>query len=180
MNSLFRSLFFLVLSGGLALASPATDAPAPVAVAPRPLAPDDLDGVSPASLPIANAMVLEQIRSMPTGGGYSASHAATVVLGASVRPVPGGLRVDAAQAQPSYCSGATYLVFLKTVNALQRTGEVTLDLPTANALRSTASATARASGDAGTPMDPAPRASSTNWTSAGTSPASPRRCPVIS
>ena len=38
-----------------------------------------------------------------------------------------GLNVEAARAEPSYCSGATYLVFLKTVDALVRHGLLPAD-----------------------------------------------------
>ena len=75
-----------------------------------------------------NALVLQQIRAMPALGGYSASHAASVKLGGSVSlDALTGLNVLPAQAQPSYCSGATYLVFLKAVNTLVARGEVPRD-----------------------------------------------------
>jgi hypothetical protein len=65
----------------------------------------------------SNQVVLEVIRTMPQGGGYSASNAATAHLAAAVRSVGGTLTLNPAAAIPSYCSGATYLVF---VSALQR------------------------------------------------------------
>jgi hypothetical protein len=66
-----------------------------------------------------NALVVQEIRTMPTLGGYSAGHQASVDLGSAVRlGGSDGLNIDAERAQPSYCSGATYLVFLKTVSAL--------------------------------------------------------------
>ena len=75
-----------------------------------------------------NALVLQEIRTMPQAGGYSAAHLATQRLGASVSlAAPLGLNVAAAQAQPSYCSGATYLVFLKTVDALCKQGVIQPD-----------------------------------------------------
>ena len=75
-----------------------------------------------------NALVLQQIRAMPALGGYSASHAASVKLGGAVTlNAVTGLSVLPAQAQPSYCSGATYLVFLKVVNALVARGELPTD-----------------------------------------------------
>jgi hypothetical protein len=66
-----------------------------------------------------NALVLEEIRTMPALGGYSADHQASVKLGSAVS-LGGhdGLRIEAGRAQPSYCSGATYLVFLKAIDAL--------------------------------------------------------------
>ncbi len=75
-----------------------------------------------------NALVLQQIRTMPALGGYSASHAASMKLGGSVSlDAITGLSILPQQAQPSYCSGATYLVFLKVINALVARGEVAAD-----------------------------------------------------
>ena len=70
-----------------------------------------------------NALILQEIQTMPEAGGYSASHAATERLGSAVSLGEArGLDVEADRARPSYCSGATYLVFLKTVDALARRG----------------------------------------------------------
>ncbi len=75
-----------------------------------------------------NALILQQIHTMPQAGGYSASHAATERLASAVSlGDASGLNVEAARAQPSYCSGATYLVFLKTVDALARHGLLPAD-----------------------------------------------------
>ncbi len=75
-----------------------------------------------------NGLILQQIQTMPQAGGYSAAHLATQRLGDSVSlGNPAGLNVLAAQAQPSYCSGATYLVFLKTLDALSRRGSLPAD-----------------------------------------------------
>ena len=71
-----------------------------------------------------NDLILEQIRAMPQAGGYSAGHDATQRLGSAVRLGGQTLGIDADRAQPSYCSGATYLVFLKTVNALAQRGDL--------------------------------------------------------
>ena len=75
-----------------------------------------------------NALVLQQIQTMPQRGGYSASHDATQRLSSALLFTSlAGLNIEAARAQPSYCSGATYLVFMKTVGALCRSGALTLD-----------------------------------------------------
>ena len=71
-----------------------------------------------------NPLILAQIRTMPLLGGYSASHEATARLRGSVALSSMGLNVAASAAQPSYCSGATYLVFLKTVDALIHQGVI--------------------------------------------------------
>ncbi|MEO8207157.1 MAG: hypothetical protein ABI615_13330 [Chthoniobacterales bacterium] len=81
-----------------------------------------------------NAVVLEQIRTMPTNGGYSASHAATEHLKSAIAANAAGLEVNPTHATPSYCSGATYLVFLKTLHALSQQGELTLSPETTAAL----------------------------------------------
>ena len=80
----------------------------------------------PGTVPPLNQAVLDQIRAMPRLGGYSVSHAASVNLAGAVRldAAAGRLAVDPAGAHPSYCSGATYLVFLKTVAALRAAGRL--------------------------------------------------------
>jgi len=75
-----------------------------------------------------NGVILQQIQTMPERGGYSASHDATQKLSSALLfTTLAGLNIDAARAQPSYCSGATYLVFMKTVGALCRNGALSLD-----------------------------------------------------
>jgi hypothetical protein len=69
-----------------------------------------------------NALVLAQVRSMPLGGGYAATREANTALAAAVRLESDGVVIDAGKAKPSYCSGATYLVFLKTLAAAQKAG----------------------------------------------------------
>lgn len=69
-----------------------------------------------------NALVLAQVRAMPLGGGYAATREANAALAAAVRPGATGVTIDAGKARPSYCSGATYLVFLKTLLAAQQAG----------------------------------------------------------
>ncbi len=74
-----------------------------------------------------NDAVLAAIRAMPAGGKYSASGVAFDGLGKAVSVSGGGLRVDARCAQPSFCSGATYLVFLQALDQLSHQGAFTLD-----------------------------------------------------
>lgn len=72
-----------------------------------------------------NETVLEQISLMPLGGGYATNLAAHQGLAAAVRPgATTSIRPESAM--PGYCSGATYLVFLKTLAALQKTGSLTI------------------------------------------------------
>lgn len=69
-----------------------------------------------------NAIVLEQIRNMPQGGGYATTREAHQALSSAVAVSPLGLRIESSKAQPSYCSGATYLLFLKTLVAAEKQG----------------------------------------------------------
>lgn len=75
-----------------------------------------------------NDLIVRLTHTMPTFGGYSAGHGATERLrGAVTVASPLGLNIAAEQAQPSYCSGATYLVFLKAVDVLCRQGVIQPD-----------------------------------------------------
>ncbi|MEI8233492.1 MAG: hypothetical protein WCH57_02265 [Verrucomicrobiota bacterium] len=75
-----------------------------------------------------NARVLAQVRAMPSGGGYRANRLAADRLAASVDIRGGALVVQPALASPNFCSEATYLVFLKTIQpALTRLDPATLD-----------------------------------------------------
>ena len=82
-----------------------------------------------------NQLILESLRSMPVGGGYSAGTLATRALQRSVKVQGATLAVDASRATPSYCSGATYLVFLKAVEKLQDRHLIELSPACVEALR---------------------------------------------
>jgi len=71
---------------------------------------------------------------MPTGGGYSAGSTATGALRNAVQLHEETLAVDAFHAIPSYCSGATYLVFLKVIASLQSEHRISLPPSTLEAL----------------------------------------------
>ncbi len=81
-----------------------------------------------------NRLVLNAVGRMPTGGRYSTSAQANQRLAASVRLDAGNLMLAPDLARPSYCSGATYQVFVTVVDALIRRGSVALDTPTLQAL----------------------------------------------
>ena len=87
------------------------------------------------SLPQINGLILESVEQMPAKGGYSPSNGANHALNRAVTDSKGTLRVDASHATPSYCSGATYLVFLKTLSTLQSSGRLSLTPETVTALR---------------------------------------------
>lgn len=76
-----------------------------------------------------NELVLEQVRAMPEGGGYKTDLSAHSGLSNAVQP-GSPARIDPRRAMPGYCSGATYLVFLKTLAALQSEGKLPLDAAT--------------------------------------------------
>jgi hypothetical protein len=76
-----------------------------------------------------NETVLEQIPTMPSGGGYATNLAAHQGLAESVKGGnPAAIRTKSAM--PGYCSGATYLVFLKTLAALQKSGSLEISADT--------------------------------------------------
>jgi hypothetical protein len=73
------------------------------------------------TLPL-NQVVLDVLHHMPAGGGYSVKREATVALRSAVNMLPleagSGLYLEPELAKPSFCSGATYLVFLQTIETL--------------------------------------------------------------
>ena len=79
-------------------------------------------------------MILEQIREMPQGGRYSASRVATIRLQSAAHFESGKFFIIPDAASPSYCSGATYLVFMKTIEALRDRGALHLDYATLESL----------------------------------------------
>ncbi len=79
------------------------------------------------ALPPFNALILRQISAIPTGGGYDTTSAATARLGDAMSvTADGALAFQPIAARPSYCSGATYLVFLKAVQALRASRKLSL------------------------------------------------------
>jgi hypothetical protein len=81
-----------------------------------------------------NDLILEQGRQMPQGGRYSASRVATIRLQSAAHFESGKFFVLPDAASPSYCSGATYLVFMKTIEALRSRGALHLDYATLESL----------------------------------------------
>lgn len=77
---------------------------------------------APAAAPARdyNDLVLQLVKKMPEGGGYSAGSSATskLVDATAVQKGKSGPATRPELAQPSYCSGATYLVFLGVVDQL--------------------------------------------------------------
>jgi hypothetical protein len=81
-----------------------------------------------------NRLVLDAVKSMPEGGLYSASSTANKGLFGAVEIIDGRLHIDASHAKPSYCSGATYLVFLKVLSRLQEEHRIQIPPPVLDSL----------------------------------------------
>jgi len=82
-----------------------------------------------------NGKILATVGSMPSGGIYSASGTANAALRNAVTIRDGRIQVDAGKARPSYCSEATYLVFLKVLSELAEKHAISIDERLAKALR---------------------------------------------
>jgi hypothetical protein len=81
-----------------------------------------------------NDLIVTEISQMPTGGRYSASSAASNRLRAAAQLQSGKFVIQPEIASPSYCSGATYLVFLKTIEALRNYNALQLEPATVEQL----------------------------------------------
>src|SRR5437879_10156876 len=77
-----------------------------------------------------NGLILEQIKQMPQGGHYSVSRFANIRLQSSAHFESGKFFILPSSASPSFCSGATYLVFIRAIEALRARGELHLDFAT--------------------------------------------------
>lgn len=67
-----------------------------------------------------NSFVLQAVASMPKGGGYSLGADAAKALRKAIVLDDGKIRIDMAEPIPSFCSGATYIVFMKTLQLIQK------------------------------------------------------------
>jgi hypothetical protein len=81
-----------------------------------------------------NGLILEQVRDMPRGGRYSVSHFAKIKLQSAAHFESGKFFIIPTAPYPSFCSGATYIVFIKTIEALRDRGQLDLDFATLNQL----------------------------------------------
>src|ERR1700736_4137136 len=74
------------------------------------------------SLPLTggdpNRVILALLNSMPIGGGYAATVAATRDLQSAVQARGGILQVNPSRARATYCAGATYMVFVRAIQSL--------------------------------------------------------------
>ena len=81
-----------------------------------------------------NGLILEQMRKMPSGGKYSVSHFAKIKLQSAAHFESGKFFVIPTAPYPSFCSGATYIVFIKAIETLRDSGQLKLDVATLNQL----------------------------------------------
>jgi hypothetical protein len=81
-----------------------------------------------------NSLILEQVQKMPSGGRYSVSHFASIKLQSAAHFESGKFFIIPTAPFPSFCSGATYIVFIKTIEALRASGALQLDFATLNQL----------------------------------------------
>jgi hypothetical protein len=79
-----------------------------------------------AELPVLNQYVLAAVKSMPSGGGYEASQKAVDRLAANVSYQDGTIHQNLKSSKASFCSGATYIVFLRTIEKLRANNLLTL------------------------------------------------------
>jgi hypothetical protein len=77
-----------------------------------------------------NSLVLDQVKQMPTGGRYSVSRVAKIRLQSSAHFESGKFFILPSAASPSFCSGATYLVFIRAIETLRARGQLRLDYST--------------------------------------------------
>ncbi len=75
----------------------------------------------------ANEIVLEAVEDMPEGGGYSVGKGARAALERAVNKIGLSGGEGEIEAFPSFCSGATYLVLLKSILELERRGFLGMD-----------------------------------------------------
>ncbi len=74
-----------------------------------------------------NAIILKEVSGMPRGGGYSTRSASLRAFASSIKASPAeGLIINSSVAKPSFCSAATYTIFLKTLVKLQKNSVISL------------------------------------------------------
>lgn len=82
-----------------------------------------------------NAAVLRAIARMPHGGGYATNATAKQNLTSAIRTEEERLALQPDVAQPSFCSSATYLVFLSVLGELAQRGQIYMSADDVRALR---------------------------------------------
>jgi hypothetical protein len=87
------------------------------------------------SVPPINRLVLDAVHTMPRDGRYSISSSANRALASAVNTSGVHLSIEPSRATPSYCSGATYLVFLKVLSDLELSARLSLSPETIVSLK---------------------------------------------
>jgi hypothetical protein len=72
-----------------------------------------------------NKLIVQMTERMPTGGEYRASRESTEKLATAVRANGSDLDIDCQLAKPSFCSSATYLLFLSVLEQLNKNRQIT-------------------------------------------------------
>jgi hypothetical protein len=91
-------------------------------------------GVSTSPAADLNSLILDQVKKIPSGGKYSVSHFAKIRLQSAAHFESGKFLVIPKAPYPSFCSGATYLVFVRTLETLRERDQLQLDFATLNQL----------------------------------------------
>ncbi|MEP6671356.1 MAG: hypothetical protein ABJF10_19495 [Chthoniobacter sp.] len=81
-----------------------------------------------------NTLIVDAVGGMPDGGTYRANLTAMSALRSAVQSANSELVITPTRATPSFCPGATYLVFLSVLEQLHRQGKIALDEETLRAL----------------------------------------------
>ncbi len=77
-----------------------------------------------------NQLILNTLKDMPAGGGYDTKAPTLNRLKTAIAFNGESLEVTPEKATPSFCSSATYLVFLKVISLLQKSHQLTLNTET--------------------------------------------------
>lgn len=134
LNSFARSCrsLGLAFAGAATIAAHGQTAPAQPAVVINTAGSQKLAAAEP-----PGTMILEAIGTMPSKGTYRASASAMTALRQAIQCAGPLLQVDPSQATPSFCSGATYLVFVSVLARMNREDRLHWDQNTAAALKVT-------------------------------------------
>ncbi|MGZ6472769.1 MAG: hypothetical protein ACXWRZ_16490 [Bdellovibrio sp.] len=77
-----------------------------------------------------NDLILKVIKEIPKGGGYSRHADALHSLRQNITIQKNTLRIESEKVAPTFCSGSTYLVFLKVLSELQKNKKLNLSAET--------------------------------------------------
>jgi hypothetical protein len=84
-----------------------------------------------------NKLIVQMIESMPTGGEYHASSESTEKLASAIQVKGDSLDIHRELAMPSFCSSATYLLFVSVLEQLNKNKQLSFETGVAEKLRVT-------------------------------------------